>query len=210
MAKKETIGDKDAGKQAKPIDKAAAKVMSGKEADTAIVSKKEVKQAKVQAKLEKKAVKQEEVVSEKPVYVMCPRCELNFIEKKAGMCNVCKVENGLLDRSFLMPDDDDGGIEKICPACKINYIGEDEEICFLCEKEKQDKMQTTAENDEWVSDEMPDEPLPQGELEISLSDLEDEEKFEDEPDDSPSPVDDFEYVNPDDFDDDDMDSDDEE
>ena len=28
----------------------------------------------------------------KPVYIRCPRCELNYIEKKDKLCSVCKAE----------------------------------------------------------------------------------------------------------------------
>lgn len=28
----------------------------------------------------------------KPVYIRCPRCELNYIQKKDKYCSVCKAE----------------------------------------------------------------------------------------------------------------------
>ena len=41
----------------------------------------------------------------KPIYILCPRCELNYINKKDKYCNVCKAELGLVDPSILLPDD---------------------------------------------------------------------------------------------------------
>ena len=69
----------------------------------------------------------------KQAYILCPRCELNYIVSKDKYCTVCKAEMGLLDPSILLPDDEEAGFEKLCPVCQVNYIGEDEEICFLCQ-----------------------------------------------------------------------------
>ena len=58
-------------------------------------------------------------------YILCPRCELNYIEEHEGYCKVCKAEMGLIDSGILIPDEDELGGEKLCPICKVNYIGED-------------------------------------------------------------------------------------
>lgn len=83
----------------------------------------------------------------KQAYVLCPRCELNYIKAKEKYCTVCKAEMGLVDPGFLLPDDEEAG-EKLCPVCHVNYIGEDEEICFLCQKER-DERDAAHKKDEW-------------------------------------------------------------
>ncbi len=75
----------------------------------------------------------------KPIYIVCPRCELNYIIKKDKLCPVCKAEMGLIDPSILIPDDDEDIVEKLCPVCGNNYIHEDEERCFTCQKEQDEK-----------------------------------------------------------------------
>lgn len=169
------------------------------------------------SKIDKKEAKVKEAKSDKkkgdkkdnnsPVYIMCPRCDINYIDKKDIMCSVCKAETGLIDKSILMPDEEEIGIEKLCPICNINYIGEDEEICFLCAKEKQDKLTAALANEEeWIKEDI-EETLPldglsvDDDMPISLTALEEDEKFDDEIEDIKSPVDDFDYVDPDEFDD---------
>ena len=84
----------------------------------------------------------------KQPYVLCPRCELNYIKAKEKYCTVCKAEMGLVDPGILLPDEEEAGLEKLCPVCQVNYIGEDEEICFLCQKEREDR-EAAHKKDEW-------------------------------------------------------------
>ena len=142
----------------------------------------------------------------KPVYTLCPRCELNYTTDE--YCDVCKVEMGLLEKSFLIADEDlEAESGKICPVCKLNYIGEDEEICFVCQKEKEAKehVDDTDEVDNWTYVEE-EEEIPPEEMEISLE-LTAEEEAEEEEDDvydenAYKEVDDFNYdVDPSDFED---------
>ena len=66
-------------------------------------------------------------------YVLCPRCELNYIEESEGYCKVCKARMGLIDASTLIPDEDeDTPEEKLCPICRVNYISADEDMCSDC------------------------------------------------------------------------------
>ena len=44
--------------------------------------------------------------STKPVWILCPRCELNYIKKADQYCNVCKKEVKLIEAS----DDDIGDL----------------------------------------------------------------------------------------------------
>ena len=45
--------------------------------------------------------------STKPVWILCPRCELNYIKKADQYCNVCKKEMKLIKSS----EDDIGDLE---------------------------------------------------------------------------------------------------
>ena len=68
----------------------------------------------------------------KPVYVRCPRCELNYIEKKDKLCSVCKAELSAKKDDFV------GDIDlELCPICKTNYIQPDEIMCATCLKDHQ-------------------------------------------------------------------------
>ena len=52
-------------------------------------------------------------------YIKCPRCELNYIPKNEELCDVCKAELKLIQRTPLIPDEED---EMLCRYCKENYI----------------------------------------------------------------------------------------
>jgi hypothetical protein len=148
-----------------------------------------------------------DLVQQKVEYIICPRCEINYINKVDQYCNVCKAEMGLVDRSILMPDFDELGEDKLCPICNINYIAEDEEICFLCAKDKSEKAVSIETEEDWSKDITDTDAVVEEELEISLTDLEEQEDKEEDTDEIKN-IDDFEYVNPDDFDYDDEDDDD--
>lgn len=142
-------------------------------------------------------------------YVLCPRCELNYIEESEEYCTVCKAELGLIDSSILIPEDEVESSEKLCPVCKVNYIADDEKMCFMCEKEceKQKMEEETDSGDEWHEEfEEPaddeDEPLS---LEgLGEDELDDEEEEEDEHSAEPDDFD-FSNVDPNDFEEDDED-----
>ena len=67
-----------------------------------------------------------------PVSVRCPRCELNYIEKKEKYCSVCKAELSAKKDELI------GDLDlELCPICKTNYIQPDEIMCATCLKEHQ-------------------------------------------------------------------------
>lgn len=68
--------------------------------------------------------------STKPVWILCPRCELNYIKKADQYCDVCKKEMKLIKST----EDDIGDLE-LCPICKINFVQNDQEICDSCKQE---------------------------------------------------------------------------
>ena len=48
-------------------------------------------------------------------YILCPRCELNYIEESEEYCTVCKAEMGLIDPGILIPEEEVESSEKLCP-----------------------------------------------------------------------------------------------
>ena len=59
----------------------------------------------------------------KITYIKCPRCDLNYIDSRQEMCDICKAELGLMPKDILLDDDFDLEEEtKLCPVCKRNYI----------------------------------------------------------------------------------------
>lgn len=167
-------------------------------------------------------------------YVRCPRCELNYIDKKEKLCKVCKME---LENSKKHEEE---VLEGICPICKVNILEEDEEMCATCAKEREiqqlkgemieddpdenwrsyvdnddmesqdeeiDDMSTIHDEDELLDDDM---PLEDDLDEVSDDDMEDfpdgfDEEFNDLEDEE---VDD-EDLDDEELDDEDLDDDDE-
>ncbi len=145
----------------------------------------------------------------RPVYVLCPRCEINYIDKKEKLCAVCKAELGMGDPSILLPDEEEAQVERMCPVCGVNVLGEDEEICIECKKERDDKEKEASEASEdednpadWepFGDE-DEEEIPDGMQEILIDEEEEEEEEDeivesvsDEPDDFDFNVDPNDYV----------------
>ena len=134
-------------------------------------------------------------MSIKQRYILCPRCELNYILENEKYCNVCKAELGIIDKSILIPDEEENE-ERMCPICHTNILEGDEEVCFECRnKERYEKEQELPdENDDSWRDflDEDDEVASPEELEISLELAAEEESEEDEGDDG--------YANPDDLD----------
>lgn len=64
----------------------------------------------------------------KTVYIKCPRCDLNFIQKRDKLCSVCKTEMQALATNYT----DDAGNMGLCPICKANYIADEETVCETC------------------------------------------------------------------------------
>ncbi len=110
-----------------------------------------------------------------PVYVRCPRCELNYIQKKDKFCNVCKLEMKAVGTLGL---DENLDLE-LCPVCKVNYINPDEDMCVACAKEKalEEGLINDVDNDsDWESinndDGVYSEEEETGEM-VSITDLDD-------------------------------------
>ena len=86
---------------------------------------------------------------EKKTYILCPRCELNYMDSREKYCDVCKAELGIGEANFLLPDEEDESEGKLCPICHTNYCEEGEDMCIECKKERASKDKDEEETD-WV------------------------------------------------------------
>ena len=151
-------------------------------------------------------------------YILCPRCELNFIDADTQeYCDVCVKElSG--EKTFADGFDMEEIAEEteLCPVCGENYMVLGEKMCEECKK-KSDYEEEIDEEDEDKEDAswrsyLDDEEEELDDLGIPDSEFDDEEEEEEEEEESTE--DEFEYVSADDYydmdDDDDDDDDDEE
>ena len=146
-------------------------------------------------------------------YIICPRCELNFIDAdEQEYCDVCiKEMSG--ERTFTDGFDAEEGLEEteLCPICGENYMVLGEKMCEECKK-KSEYEEEISEEDEDKEDASWRSYLDDEEEELDLgipdSEFEDDEEEEEE-DDEIVEEDDFEYVSADDYLGDDDDDDDE-
>ena len=151
-------------------------------------------------------------------YIRCPRCELNFIQKKDKYCAVCKAEMSANKEDLI----DDLDLD-LCPICKTNYIQSDEVMCPSCLKERgnnedginpnsrewdsyieqdeDDFIMANEETGELAIVDLDDVDLDE-DLDLVDEDFEDEEDIVDDDDDDDFDFDDFDF---DDIDDDDED-----
>lgn len=140
----------------------------------------------------------------KPVWILCPRCELNYIKKSDQYCDVCKKEMKLIKST----EDDIGDLE-LCPICKINFVQNDQEICDSCKQELGMNVDEETENKEisdWhkyiADDDEEDEDDEEG------NDLTDTIYEQDEMEDTSGLVEDYEFGDDADKDNDNDDDDD--
>ena len=124
---------------------------------------------------------------EKKTYILCPRCELNYMDSREKYCDVCKAELGIGEANFVLHDESEG---KLCPICHTNYCEEGEDMCIECKKEmaaKKDEDETdTWNDDEEVSAEMDNDldDMPIGDLDEEEEEEEEQvEEYTDDPDD---------------------------
>lgn len=163
-------------------------------------------------------------------YVLCPRCELNYILEGEEYCDVCKAELKI-GPQLMFSVDGDVKDQVLCPICKHRYIDEGEDMCEQCREQSYHRQEEDLEDgDEWrkfLDDDEKEIISSKGDDEedmVSLSQIEEEElldgEFEDDEDIDPytnekvtdsHSDDDFDYVtvNEEDFLDDEDEEDDE-
>ena len=146
-------------------------------------------------------------------YIICPRCELNFIDAdEQEYCEVCVKE---LTGAKTFADDFEEEIEEeteLCPICGENYMRLGEKMCDECKQKSEYEEEPTedTENDDAWRSYLDDDDTDDLDIPLSEGDFDDEEEEEEEEEEE-NKEDDFEYVSPDDyydFDDDEEDEDD--
>ena len=146
-------------------------------------------------------------------YIICPRCELNFIDAdEQEYCEVCVKE---LAGAKTFADDFEEEIEEeteLCPICGENYMRPGEKMCDECKQKSEYEEEPTedTENDDAWRSYLDDDDTDDLDIPLSEGDFDDEEEEEEEEEEE-NKEDDFEYVSPDDyydFDDDDEDDED--
>ena len=90
-----------------------------------------------------------------PKYVLCPRCELNYIQEGEEYCDVCKAE---LKKGpqlvFAVDDEEEQEIMELCPKCHQNYLKPGQTLCRQCAKLSQyedEKTDLDDEDESWRS-----------------------------------------------------------
>ena len=72
-------------------------------------------------------------------YILCPRCELNFIDAdECEYCEVCVKElSGA--RNFVDTFEDEEGVDEmeLCPICGENYMRYGEKMCEECKSKSE-------------------------------------------------------------------------
>lgn len=120
----------------------------------------------------------------KPVqWIRCPRCELNWIQKKDKFCSVCKAE---MKATGNYEEDTDENELELCPVCKSNYISEGEDMCPSCAKiyntEFAGDEEEKAEDWKTYIYEKDDEPEEEFEGDLTVGNIDDETDANDEDD----------------------------
>ncbi len=151
-------------------------------------------------------------------YIICPRCELNFIDAdEQEYCEICLKEMSG-EKTFSDDFDAEESMEEmeLCPICGENYMPLGEKMCEECKKKSDYEVEQEEEDDEkedaswrsYLDDE--EEDLDLGIPDSEFDEVEEEEEEEEEHEEE----EDFEYVNINDYadfddEDDDEDEDDE-
>ena len=147
-------------------------------------------------------------------YIICPRCELNYIDAdEQEYCDVCVKElSG--ERTFADGFETEDAMEEteLCPICGENYMVLGEKMCEECKKKseyEEEEMEDEDKEDASWRSYLDDE---EEEIDIGIPDSEFDDEEEEEEEEEESVEDDFEYVSADDYydldDDDDEDDDD--
>lgn len=151
-------------------------------------------------------------------YILCPRCELNFIdEDEQEYCEVCMKElTG--EKSFVdnLEEEESGEETELCPLCGENRMRFGEEMCEECKKKSvyEDEVDDSDDEDDFDKnktwEDFADMDDDEEDIDIGIDKSEFEDEYEDEEEEfEETAEDDFEYVSADDYSaDDDEDDDD--
>lgn len=140
-------------------------------------------------------------------YIICPRCELNFIDAdEREYCEVCEKELAG-DTSFADEFDDENSEEmELCPLCGDVYMKVGQKMCEDCarkseyEKDIGEEDVEKEDDDSWRAylddDDTEDLGIPMDDI-----DFDDEEEMEEDEEET-SKEDEWEEVSADDYDED--------
>lgn len=153
-------------------------------------------------------------------YVLCPRCELNFIDADTQeYCDVCLKEmQGAKTFADDLEEVEETEETELCPICGENYMRVGETMCDECKKKTEYEEEETDDPDKddawrsYLDDDVEDLGIPLSDEEFEDDEEDDEDDEYDDSEEGKREDDDFEYVSADDYypDDDDEDDDDEE
>lgn len=148
-----------------------------------------------------------------PRYVICPRCELNFIDADAQeYCDVCQKElQGAKTFADDLEEEEERNETELCPICGENYMRPGEKMCDECKKKndyEEEETEDMDKDDAWRSY-LDDDDIDDLGISLPEEDLDEEEEEEEEEEESYAEEDDFEVVTADDYDPDEDDEDDE-
>ena len=123
-------------------------------------------------------------------YVLCPRCELNYILEGEGYCDVCKAELKI-GPQLMFSVEEENHEQILCPVCKMRYMSENDEMCEQCRDDAEYKRSQLVEDvdmekdEEWrrfLDDDEKDVLSTKGDEDedmVSLSEIEEEERLDD-------------------------------
>ncbi len=117
-----------------------------------------------------------------PKYIKCPRCELNWIPQEEEYCDVCKAELHMGGISLLEDEEEE---ERLCPICHRNYLEDGEKYCSDCREKKLVKAAAESYDTTAPSDTADDT------IEVSFDEIEREENWGNDDDESFDDSDDF-------------------
>ena len=107
-------------------------------------------------------------------YVLCPRCELNYMLDGEEYCDICKAELKKGPGLLFAIDEEESETLELCPRCQSNPLKPGEEICEKCRNKydvEKDVADTEDENSwkEYMDEE--EEEEEESEEMLSLSKL---------------------------------------
>ena len=153
-------------------------------------------------------------------YIICPRCELNFIDAdEQEFCEVCQKELAGA-KTFADDFEEVEAVEEteICPICNENYIKFGEKMCEDCRKkmayeEEIGEDDVDKEDDDSWRSYLDDDDTDDLGIDLGDEEFDDDDRDEEDEEEQSYEEDEFEYVSADDYyedDDDDDDDDDDE
>ena len=119
-------------------------------------------------------------------YIICPRCELNFIDAdEREYCEVCENELAGVSTFDGFDDGENGEQTELCPICGENYMKFGDKMCEECAS-KNEYEEDVGEGDEekeddtWRSyldeDDTDDLGIPMEEADFDMDEEEEEEE----------------------------------